>query len=402
MSSDTAAAERSIAPHKALRRIVDADAHIEPQYEEWVNYLPQRFHHVAPKVEEGEDCDYLILDGERRPIRMITNQAGRAHKDFKMTGKRSDMRPVWVPEQRIADMDQDGVDTAVLFGNGTQGTLNTDLYFASFSAYNRWAWDYCGVDRKRLQPVAFLPMRDIDETIGVMREAAKLGFMAANIPAYPQAPDGVTGAAQVKAFGGGKGAAAAALTGSPTGGRSYADAEFDRLWQEFTDLDMTITIHLGGRLVRFGEKEHFLSDLLMSKFAMGEPISIMIFNGVFQRFPKLRYVTVESGVGWMAFAAEYMDRTWEKQRYWTDSPLKEPPSFYMDQNVYGSFINDRVGILNRNLPGGKNIMWSSDYPHSETTFPNSKQVIDRDFVGIPEQDIREICAERAARVFRIG
>ena len=132
---------------------------------------------------------------------------------------------------------------------------------------------------------------------------------------------------------------------------------------------------------------------------MAEPIGICIFGGVFQRFPKLRFGTIESGVGWMAWMAEYMDRTWEKQRFWMESPLDKPPSYYMERNVYGSFINDREGILNRDRPGAKNIMWSSDYPHSETTYPNSRLVIERDFVGIPEEDVRQIVGGRAAKLF---
>jgi predicted TIM-barrel fold metal-dependent hydrolase len=194
-------------------------------------------------------------------------------------------------------------------------------------------------------------------------------------------------------------AQSAALTGDPGGDRSYADPEFDKLWETFCELDMTVTMHLGGRVPRFGDKKYFLADMPMSKVAMIEPIAIFIFNALFQRFPKLRLVTVESGVGWMAWLAEYLDRTWEKQRYWTDSPLTEKPSFYMDRNVYGSFINDRVGVLNRDLPGGRNIMWSSDYPHSETTFPNSHAVIARDFVDIPEADVREIVSDRARRIY---
>jgi predicted TIM-barrel fold metal-dependent hydrolase len=141
--------------------------------------------------------------------------------------------------------------------------------------------------------------------------------------------------------------------------------------------------------------------MVMSKLSMAEPIAIAVFNGIFQRFPKLRFVSVESGVGWLAWMAEYMDRTWEKQRYWTDSPLAEKPSFYMDRNVYGSFINDRLGVLNRNAPGGRNIMWSSDYPHSETSFPRSHEVVARDFEGIPEADVHEIVCERARRVYGV-
>jgi predicted TIM-barrel fold metal-dependent hydrolase len=380
------------------RPVVDADSHMDPPYEMWAEYLPADLRQFAPRVEEGDECDFVVFEGRRRPIRMISNQAGRTGKDFKMIGKRSEMRAAWLPHQRLADMNQDGILAAVLFGGGPLGTTNSELYIASFETYNRWVWDFCAAERRRLVPVAYLPMRDIDETIGLLRQAAKLGFRSANIPAFPQGVGGFTTSAVVKAIEQGKGAA---LTGDPTGGRQYSDPEFDRVWAEFGDLDMTITVHLGGRVPRFGEKDHFLADMVMSKLAMAEPIGILIFSGVFQRFPKLRFVTVESGVGWFAFVAEYMDRTWEKQRYWTESKLTEKPSFYMDRNVYGSFINDRLGIMNRSAPGGRNIMWSSDYPHSETTFPQSHAVIARDFVGVPEDDVREIICERAKRVYGV-
>jgi predicted TIM-barrel fold metal-dependent hydrolase len=380
------------------RRLVDADAHLDPPYEMWKEYLPAHLRELAPYIEEGEEHDWIVFEGERRPLKMINNQAGRQGKDFKMSGKRSDMRAAWLPKQRLTDMDTDGIEAAVLFGGGPLGTSNSELYIASFEAYNRWLADFCTTDRKRLTGVAYLPMRDIDETLGLLRQAAKLGYQAANIPAFPQSADGISTSARVKAIRSGQGSA---LTGDPTGGRSYAHPDFDRLWAEVCDLDMTITIHLGGRIPRFGEKQHFLADMVMSKLAMAEPIAIAIFSGIFQRFPKLRFASVESGVGWFAWMAEYMDRTWEKQRYWTESPLTEKPSFYMDRNVYGSFINDRLGILSRNAPGGRNIMWSSDYPHSETSFPRSQEVVTRDFAGIPEADVHEIVCERARRLYGV-
>ena len=140
----------------------------------------------------------------------------------------------------------------------------------------------------------------------------------------------------------------------------------------------------------------------MSKMAMAEPIGIFIFNCIFDRFPDLKIASMESGVGWFAWYTEYITRTWEKQRFWTKSALKNPPSFYMDNNVWGSFIQDRTGILNRNLPGGKNIMWSSDYPHSETTFPKSRDIILRDFEGIPEEDIRDIINNNCRKLLGIA
>lgn len=389
MKSDGTAADRA-----TKRRIVDADAHIDPPYEMWKDYLPKSLAEYAPYIEEGDEHDWIVFEGNRRPVRLIANMAGKEGKDYKMFGKRSEMRQVWLPEVRLEDMDTDGMDAAVMFGGGPLGTKNQDLYIASFDAYNRWVWDYAGRDRKRLVPVGYVPMRDVKETVAMIKDLAKLGFKTVNIPAFPQAKEGQ----QL----GGFSAQANALTGNADGDRSYADPEFDLLWQTVCDLDITVTMHLGGRIPRFGNKEHFLPDLVMSKTAMAEPVAILIYRGVFQRFPSLRLAIVESGVGWMSWMAEYMDRTWERQRFWTDSPLTEKPSYFMDNNVYGSFIHDRVGVLNRNMPGGKNIMWSSDYPHSETTFPHSLKVINRDFEGIPDADIDEIVCKRAERLYGLA
>ncbi len=384
---------------KSKHRVIDADAHCDAPYEMWGEYLPPHLRELAPRIEHGEEHDWILFEGKKRPVRMIGNQAGRTGQDFKMFGRRSEMRPVWRPEVRLADMDRDGMDAAVLFGGGPLGAMNVDLYIASFEAYNRWLWDFCEADRRRLIPVAYVPMRDVEETIRFVRVVAKMGFRTVNIPAFPMAKDAISSSIEVRAL---NRAQSAALTGDPGGDRSYADPEFDALWETIQDLDMTVTMHLGGRVPRFGEKKYFLADMPMSKVAMIEPISIFIFNAIFQRFPKLRLVQVESGAGWMAWLAEYLDRTWEKQRYWTDSPLTEPPSFFMERQVYTSFINDRTAVLNRDLPGAANIMWSSDYPHSETTFPDSLDVIARDFAGIPEEDVRAIVCDRARRVYSVS
>jgi predicted TIM-barrel fold metal-dependent hydrolase len=380
------------------RLLIDADAHLDPPHEMWKSYLPEPLSDLAPYIEEGEEHDWVVFEGNRRPLKQLNNTAGKSGAEYKMHVKRSEMRAAWIPEQRIADMDEDGIRAAVIFGGGPLGTKNSDLYIASFNAYNRWLWDFCGADRKRLYPVAYLPMRDVDETIRMMREMTKLGFRAINIPAFPQSVDGISTSSTVKAINTGQGAA---LTGDPGGKRSYADPEFDRFWAEVSDLDLTVTIHLGARIPRFGEKKHFLPDMLMSKMSMAEPIAILIFAGVFQKHPKLRLVSVESGVGWMAWATEYMDRTWERQRYWTDSTLTEPPAFFMERNVFASFIQDRVGVVSRGLPGAGNIMWSSDYPHSETSWPQSHSIIARDFAGVPDTDIDDIVYGRAKRVYRI-
>ena len=309
------------------------------------------------------------------------------------------MRAAWDPTHRLADMDLDNIESAVLFGGGPLGTFNNELYMASYDAYSRWVMDFAAADHSRLVPVGYVPMRDIDETIGIIRKLAKMGFRTINLPAFPQNPNGWSTTSEVKAL---KAGQIAALTGDPKGELQYWQPEFDRLWAEVCDLDLALTMHLGGRVPRFGEKQFFLPDMPMSKMAMAEPVAIFIFNAIFQRFPKLRLATVESGVGWFAWFTEYITRTWEKQRFWTESPLTESPTYYMETNVFGSFIQDRTGILCRDLPGAKNIMWSSDYPHSETTFPRSREIILRDFDGVPAAATREMIYSRARDFYRVG
>ncbi|GGA36892.1 amidohydrolase family protein [Sphingomonas psychrolutea] len=389
--TDTLVAPRPDTRPKAL--IVDADAHVNPSHDMWADYLPESLREHAPQVEHGEDCDYIVFEGKRRKVNLISAQAGRKGEEFKMEGRVADARAGgWMPKARIADMDEDGIDTAVLFGGGPLGTSNIELFTASFTAYNNWLADFCAHDPKRFVGVGYIPMQDVDVAIALMRDCVKRGLKAINIPAFPMKKLESLKSSESQMM---------ALTGDVTGERSYADAEFDPFWKAACDLGVPITIHLGGRAVRFTEPKFFLSDLLMSKFGMAEPIAIMIYGGVFQRFPDLKLVSVESGVGWLAFAANYMDETWHKQRHWVNSVLKNPPSFFMDRNIYGSFIHDRVGILTREMPGAGNIMWSSDYPHSETTFPHSMDKIEELFAGVPEADKNMIIGGRAKILYNL-
>ena len=389
--TDTLVAPRPDTRAKPL--IVDADAHVNPSHDMWADYLPEPLRAQAPQVEHGDDCDYIVFEGKRRKVNLISAQAGRKGEDFKMEGRVADARAGgWMPKARIADMDEDGIDTAVLFGGGPLGTSNVELFTASFAAYNNWLADFCAHDPKRFVGVGYIPMQDVDVAIASMRDCVKRGLKAINIPAFPMKKLESLKSNESQTM---------ALTGDVTGDRSYADAEFDPFWKAACDLGVPITIHLGGRAVRFTEPKFFLSDLLMSKFGMAEPIAIMIYGGVFQRFPDLKLVSVESGVGWLAFAANYMDETWHKQRYWVNSVLEKPPSYFMDRNIYGSFIHDRVGILTRDMPGAGNIMWSSDYPHSETTFPHSMDKIEELFAGVPEADKNMIIGGRAKALYNL-
>jgi len=393
----TQVADRKSVDSKESIDVVDADAHVSPPAEMWVDYLPEALKEFAPRIEHGEECDYVVFEGNRKKVNLIGSQAGRKGKDFKMHGRVNDARSGgWMPQARLDDMDLDGVHAAVLFGGGPLGTANMELYIESFRSYNRWLADFCKYAPDRFAGVGYVPMHDVDVAISIIRECVDMGLKAVNLPAFPMIKHGMLNGGREP----GK-AQMVALTGDPNSERLYSDPEYDPLWKAVCDLCIPITIHLGGRPVRFTQPRHFFPDMLMSKFSMGETIAIMIFGGVFERFPDLKLASIESGVGWFAFAANYMDETWEKQRFWMNNDLPHPPSYYMDRNIYGSFIHDRVGVLTRDMPGARNIMWSSDYPQSETSSPDSRQKIEELFVGVPESDRRMILSDRARGLFNI-
>jgi uncharacterized protein len=100
----------------------------------------------------------------------------------------------------------------------------------------------------------------------------------------------------------------------------------------------------------------FLADLVMSKFAMGEAIAIMVLSGILERHPQLSVISVEGQIGWMSFAHYYLDHLWERHRYWTKSALKEPPSYYFRRQVYATFMEDPVGLRECHQIGVDRIM----------------------------------------------
>ena len=369
-------------------KLVSADGHVNPLPTFWKEYLPKRFQDSAPRLEQTGDGDFVVFEGKRTPFLIIGSLAGTDVKDYKVTGTVKETRPGgWEPRERLKDLAIDDVDAEVLYGGGPLSASDPEMHLASYRAYNTWLSDFCSQAPDQLLGMAYIPIGNVEKAIDELRFAAGRGLRGVVIPAYP--PD--EGATEGGAI----------MPGDPNSERSYGDPEFEPFWQAAVELNMPLNVHLGAR--RADLRPHrFLPAMTGSKLALGEVVAVFVFSGILQRHPGLKFVSVESGVGWFAFCAEYMDHVWDRHRYWTESPLKERPSFYMDRQVYGTFLDDKVGVQLRNVAGAHNIMWSSDYPHSETTWPNSWKMIEEHFVGVPEDEKQRIICGNVVDLYQLG
>lgn len=127
----------------------------------------------------------------------------------------------------------------------------------------------------------------------------------------------------------------------------------------------------------------------------------LIWGAVPQRYRKLRFVIVEGGIGWVASLLGFMDHWWHDHNGWMEPKLDERPSIYFKRQFRATFEDDWAGILTRELVGVDRLMWGSDYPHTEGTFPDSHEQIMREFMGVPEGEVHMKVPGNAAKLYQL-
>ena len=365
----------------SIPRFISADSHVDPQPSMWGERIEKGFRDRAPRLEEREEGRFLVFEGNSQRISGLSSVAGKKSEDYdhESEGRR---RGGWDPDARIHDQDLDNVAAEVLYGGSAiLNTKDRELRGALSRAYNDWLADFCASHPSRLIGIGEIPMWDIDLAIAEARRLREKGLRGVLIPSIPT------------------------IEGpwSTPADRNYTDPWYEPLWSALEDLDLSVNMHLGARPLTEGldYKQNAMIAIVCNKAMMAEPITSFIFSGVLQRHPRLKVVSVESGVGWMAFLVQWMDAVFEKHRHWTKSPLTEPPSFYFHRQVLGTFIEDPVGVNERHVIGLGNIMWSNDYPHADSTWPHSRKSVEEHFAGVPDEERNQICAGNAAALYGI-
>jgi predicted TIM-barrel fold metal-dependent hydrolase len=190
------------------------------------------------------------------------------------------------------------------------------------------------------------------------------------------------------------------IWGSPPAGRRYDRPEWDRVWASAADLGLPLSLHVITEEERSGVPASTLKEYPSMYFAPARSITDIIFGGALARFPKLNIVLAENDVGWIAHYLQRMDHSYEKYRFLEEGNIiPQPPSFYFRRQIHCTFQDDAIGVLTRHAIGIDNLMWASDYPHSDSTWPNSRETVAREFRDVPHIEMRKIVHDNCARLY---
>jgi predicted TIM-barrel fold metal-dependent hydrolase len=361
-------------------RIIDADSHVNSPPDLYQSRVPAKYRARAPRLVEREGHDaWVVEDGEPKPLTILSAAAGKTRDELRKRVIRfAEMLPgAYDPRARLEALDQDGIDAQALYGDGAMGAKDPELRTVLCRAYNDWLAEFCQVAPERYLGLAVLPIHDPAAAVHEIERAAALGGIRGFFVGHDGADFPLT------------------------------DDSYDRVWAAAAATHRPVSVHIGGgALARRnllhakqpppGMLEAFVS---LAPMAVAETIATLIFGGVLERHPSLRIVIAEGGIGWLAYFLERMDHVMRKQGAWARSTLREPPSFYFHRQILATFEEDRAGMRTYDLIGHENILWSSDYPHSDTTWPNSRAAIAEHFGALPERARFAMTCGNAARVY---
>ena len=383
---------------------VSADSHVieSPDlYELFATRMDKRFPGKAPRVESRPDGDYYVWDGVPAFGVGVSGEGGVI--DTKADGKpietihaqrHADTRPgAWDPMARLKDQDLDHVRAEVVYPGllGMWGYIAPDPeYHREFvRVYNDWLGEFCANAPDRLLGAGIVPMRGpIEWALEEAERIAAKGMRSLVLPIempggwarWPDAERFWTGLQEL---------------GLPIAFHVGSQFEADEMLEETTRRDTDLETETSG-----GRDAVALIEQKVCQAARG--VSDLIWAGVPQAFPGLRFVIAECGIGWIASILRLNDHWWEDHHLWMEPRLEEPPSFYFHRQFWATFEDDRAGLLTREMLNVDHLMWGSDYPHTEGVFPFSRERISKDFADIPEEETRKMVGGNAAALYGLS
>jgi predicted TIM-barrel fold metal-dependent hydrolase len=380
--------KRSPYPGTAKKKyfMISADTHLGPPPTLIRDRIAPEYRDRVPRMERDQNgVLWTIVEG-RRPARIVeSNMEGedqyrsKAGSTASLDGDSNDL------DKRMADLDLDGIDAELVFPNGAAltgfWTKDPHLMQAEFRIYNDWAWDLTKSYRKRMNVAACIATGDVDSAVAEVQRVAKQGYRVITVPNKP------------------------VFNSIESTDLNYNRPAFDPFWAAIQDADLTVTFHVstgadprgatgpGGAVLNFAV--HALNTT-------AEPVAHLCLSGALDRFPKLRFASIEAGIGWVPWMLDTMDEGYRKHHMWAFPKLKQGlPSEYFRAHGGATFGEDRSGLgLMERFGLENNFCWANDYPHHEGTFPHSGEAIEREMDAFSEDIRAKLLGLNAARLFR--
>jgi predicted TIM-barrel fold metal-dependent hydrolase len=363
-----------------LKPIISADSHVSEPPNCFVDHIEPRFRDRAPHVVHDEKRgDIFVIEGSKSPIPLsLISAAGKAPEELSMSGARFEslLRGGWDPEARIADQARDGIAAEVIYPSVGMEICNIpdiELKQACMEAYNRWLLSFCAPYPDRLIGLGQCAVRTPDSGIAELRVIAAQGFKGVMLPGFPGEAD-------------------------------YDDLRYGEFFDAIVDLGLVASFHIltsGEQLARSwrGSRINSFMSILRSNQDL---MSMFVFDGIFMRHPGLRIVSVEADGGWVPHYMYRMDHAYNRHRHWMRGrELERMPSEYFREHIYFTFQDDFIAFQLKDYVNLERMMWANDFPHSDSTWPLSQDLLNKHLTHMTETEKNRILHDNVAELYRL-
>jgi predicted TIM-barrel fold metal-dependent hydrolase len=302
----------------------------------------------------------------------------------------------WDSELRLGELQGDGVVAEVIYPNtvppfypaafhisAPPSPQQYEHQLAGIRAHNRWLAEFCQQQPERRAGIGLIHLNNIDDAIEDVEWIARNNLRGGVLLPLPSP--------------------------SETHLKPLNDPGYDRLWAAIQDCDLVINQHSGQGSPQYGEGQGAKALWAMEmSFYVQRGYTNLVMGGVFERFPRLRYILMESGSVWAPRLMQQMDAMWMAWRAGyigeidtsRDPALKEAPSFYARRNCwYGASFPSVADVKGREVVGVDKVLWGNDYPHYEGCYPYSRENMRFAFAELEEKEVRMMLGENAAALY---
>lgn len=347
--------------------VVSVDNHWSIHEDIFYQRFPERLKDKAPRLWLPEDGNNLWL---------VDGKSGMTQGVIRSKAVYEPVRGCWDIEARIADMDAEGMDKEIVFPNGVPefyGYPDTDVREWIFRVYNEYVAETQQKAPGRFYAVGQVLFWDMDRVRESIQEIKAMGIKAVALPQNP------------------KGAG-----GKPL---DYCLPEMEPLWAALEEAGLPVCFHV-GEWFKDGPGGHG-TTIMVAFGPFRKNFGELVFGGIFDRHPKLQVVFMEADINWVPGALQTATMGYECYYEMLDPKIEHHPRHYWHNNMYAAFTHDPVGLRMLDVVGADRVMWSSDYPHVESTYGYGWDALRNVVDNVSEADARAILGGTAMKVFKL-